>query len=252
MPEIPQPGVNGQEFSLNIVRTPDVSADPEIQVALDWYKERLGLLPEMRVEKAPVTDGDKWKGEIKDGQVEGISGAQFTIEGRDVSSIFSWRQPIINQSRDNGISGIIILARNKEGKYFMTVAQEPAANKVEIKGKETHPVVRTPIQTSVTKLQQLVEGRQEVDPTLYGVLSALSGEGRTMNDIVSSIPLKEVKTDANRIDSSVVYGVIDVNDDLASNLEQVTGGMFLSRKQISAIDSVNGHTHVALSVASEQ
>lgn len=249
MSEAPRP--TPAELKLNIQRTPESSPDPDIQAAIAWYKEKLAGLPEMKVEDAPVTDGEKWKAELKDGQIEAVRGTHFAVEGRRVSlPTFSWNQPMIEQARENGISGIILLVKNIDGKYLMTVAQEPGANKVAVNGKETHPVVRTPVQTSVVKLQQLSEGQQEVDPTLYGVLNALSGDGRSMQDIISSIPLREVKTDANRIDSSVVYGVLDVDEQLAAGLEQSTGGKFLTRKQIGALDTVNGHTHVALSAAS--
>ncbi len=250
---IPEP------FVLNVQKTPEISDSAEITEALSWYRERVALLPEMKVAETPVTDGDKWKAEMaSNGEVARIVGAQFRVEGRNVSTTaFSWAQPIIEQRTEQAtspeglpleISGIVILVRNSEGKVLLTVVQEPGADALEEDGKEVHPSVRTPLQSSVQKLKDLAEGKEKVDETMKLALSVLVSEGRTFADVVRELPLKKVATDGNRIHSNVYYGSINVDEQTAQMLEEKTGGKFLSKEQINALDTVNGHTHIALSV----
>lgn len=261
MPEQEKPA-NPNVLKLKVVSTEKFSQNPEVRGVFEWFKERVRALPEMKVSMSPITDGDKWKGELTPGgQVKEIRGAQFSIEGIDVASRFSWHQPILVQNTEKAqtqdgeieLSGIVLLLKNSKEEIFLTVEQEPAADAQIADGKEWHPIVRTPIQTSVTKLRQLTEGQEKVDPTLYSVLQSLAeSTGKSMNDTVGELSLSKASIDANRMKSNVYYGVLSLDEQMANRLqERVPNGRWCSRKEIAALTLTgvaNGHLQLGVSI----
>jgi len=251
---------NKPEFRLNVV--PEVSrvVGVEQKEAIDWYTEQLRNLPEMKVGSFPVTGAGGWEAKLTpEGQVEAVTGRHFTIEGRKVTTpTFGWNQPIIvqrseelitNEGEIDRISGIVLLLEDIHGRIFVSVAQEPGIKAQIFEGKEVHPVVRTPFQTSVEKLQQLASGDEKVDPILYAVLSVLSrDEVKDISSILQDLPLKKVPTDGNRIDSNVLYGKLQLTEEAADLVcEKITQGRFLNGNQRDVLP-LNGHLHIALSV----
>jgi len=248
-----------QSFVLNVKKTPESSSDPEIQAALDWYHERLRLLPELKVTDFFVTDGEKWRGTITpEGQVQDVQGAQFAVKGLKAElSNFSWNQPYIAQGYELAedtdgeeikVSGIVIIVTDPEGKVLLSAANEPKAKEKIIDGVEKHPVIRTPIQTSVTKLKQLEAGEEKADPILFAILNDLAQvTGKDLRGTVKELEVKPPTPDGNRLESYVYYGELPVTADRAKELAEKTGGMFLSKKQRQALEvEINGHAHNAL------
>lgn len=247
------------EFRLNVVSEVSRVVDAKQKEARDWYTEQLRSLPEMRVEPFAVTGAGGWEAKLTpEGQVEAVTGRYFAIEGRRVTTSTSpWNQPIIVQRSEefinkegetDRISGIVLLLTDPSSRVFVSVAQEPCIKVQVIEGKEVHPVVRTPFQTSVEKLQQLASGNEEVDPILYAVLSVLSkDESKDISAILQDLPLNKVPTDGNRIDSNVLYGELKLSQEAADLVsEKVPQGRFLSLHQLEALPR-NGHLHIALS-----
>lgn len=245
-------------FRLNVVSEASREVDVEQKDARDWYTEQLRNLPEMRVDPFAVTGAGGWEAKLTpDGEVEAINGRHFTIEGRKVTSTNAWKQPIMvqrseeyvnNEGEVDRISGIVLLLTDPSSRVFVSVAQEPGIKAQTIEGKEIHPVVRTPFQTSVEKLQQLASGNEGVDPILYAVLSVLSkDESKDISAVIQDLPLKKVPTDGNRIDSNVLYGELQLSQEAADLVsEKVPQGIFLSPNQLEALPR-NGHLHIALS-----
>lgn len=249
------------EFRLNVVSEASRVMGAEQVEARDWYKEQLNTLPEMRVEKFAVTGEGGWEGRVtSEGKVESITGRHFDIEGRKVITNFTWNQPVIvqrseefidSEGKANKISGMVLLLEDPNGRVFVSVGQEPGVEAQVVNGREIHPVVRTPFQTSVEKLQQLTAGNEKVDPTLSAVLSALKVDNQDLSSIVGDIPWVPVDTDGNRIESHVLYGILKLNEQAVKLVsEKIPQGRFFSRNQLNALP-LNGHLHIALSVASE-
>lgn len=251
---------NKPEFRLNVVSEASrVMRAEQIEVR-EWYNEQLRKLPEMRVEPFAVTGAGGWEAKLTpENQVESIGGRHFEIVGRKITtSISPWNQPIIvqrseelitNEGENDRISGIVLLLEDIHGRIFVSVAQEPGIKAQIVEGKEVHPVVRTPFQTSVEKLQQLASGNEEVDPILYAVLSVLSrDEAKDISSILQDLPLKKVPTDGNRIDSNVLYGDLQLTEEAADLVsEKIPQGRFLNGNQRDVLP-LNGHLHIALSV----
>lgn len=253
---------NQGELKLKVFNASELALDPEVKGVFEWLHEKVIALPEMKVKDSNATDGDKWKAELTpEGQVKEIRGAQFSIGGIDVTSKFSWHQPILIQNTEKAqtqdgeieLSGVVLLIKNSKEETFLTVEQEPVADAQVADGKERHPIARTPVQTSVTKLRQLMEGQEKVDPTLYSVLQSLAeSTGKSMNAIISELSLSKASIDANRMKSNVYYGVLSLNEQMANKLqERVPSGRWCSKKEIAALTLMgvaNGHLQLGVSV----
>lgn len=252
---------DGPSFKLNVTEVPSVM-DAEQQEARNWYNEQISRLPEMKVERFATTGEGGWEARLTpENQVESIRGRHFNIEGRKVTtSTFGWNQPLIIQRSEeltnergevDKISGIVLLLTNPEGKIFVGVVQEPGIKEQTVNGKEIHPVIRTPFQGSVEKLQQLANGIEKVDPILYSVLNILSKDsGKDLSALVQDIPLTKIPTDGNRIESNVLYGKLNLTQEAANLVsERIPQGRFLSKHQLDALP-LNGHLHIALSATS--
>lgn len=251
---------NRSQFRLNVVLEPSRVVGAEQVEARDWYDEQIRNLPEMKVESFPVTGAGGWEVNLTpENQVESIGGRHFDIVGIKITTPSSpWNQPIIvqrseelvtNEGEVDRISGIVLLLEDIHGRIFVSVAQEPGIKAQIVEGKEVHPVVRTPFQTSVEKLQQLASGDEKVDPILYAVLSVLSRDGaKDISSILQDLPLKKVPTDGNRIDSNALYGKLQLTEEAADLVsEKIPQGRFLNGNQRDVLP-LNGHLHIALSV----
>lgn len=255
-----QAPVEPRDLRLNIRNKETVSANSEIQEVRKWYQERLRELPEFKVTEAPITDGEKWTHALTpEGQLDKVVGAHFGVIGAHIESTFSWNQPLVRQRTETAyslegdeikISGIVLLVKDPQNKVLLTVAQEPGVDRVDVEGKELHPVLRSPVQTSVEKLKQLEKGNEKVDPVLAKVLSSLARDGQTIRDVIENIPLEKIPTDGNRIEANVYYGLLAISQELSDDLVQNEAIKFLSKEQYEALP-LNGHTQIALSVARE-
>lgn len=246
----------------------EVLQRPENKSIGQWYTEQLESFGEMTVEKAPLTDGDKWKAEATpEGEVEQVDGAFFTLEGAKVikynadgSVGFSWTQPATIQKESEvtlpinrqevkvKMSGLVG-AVQFEGHTLVTLAQEPLAH------TPKKVLARTPFQTSAAKLQSMIEGKREVDPQLYDLITSLS-PGKNVLEIFQMglfdvFPLPYA--DANRIDATNLGFTLQVSDPaLVETLKYGGKSRWCSPQEVKALARVgllNGHT-AAVALAS--
>lgn len=264
-----------------------------------WYRERLTRLGDMTVTDAPLTDGTQWRATLAASpdktnvfhalykralsalrlrpfhdqiQVGRVEGAHFTLEGREVtkykpdsSADFQWTQPgLFNNEQEitlptpSGdrkvkVSGFVGIIVDQNQNVLLTLAQEPFTV------APKHGLIRTPFQTSATKLQGLLEGRRELDPTLHDLLHDL-GRGKSIQEMLtdgtmSAFPLSPA--DANRIEASNIGFTLNVTDpELHKKLEGAEGQnrWFTPDevKNMARAGLLNGHTAAAILAAQGQ
>ncbi|HYK08262.1 MAG TPA: hypothetical protein VEW42_02045 [Candidatus Eisenbacteria bacterium] len=140
-------------------------------------------------------------------------------EGKDIL-VQEWWQPIVDQNpevvkiwtpdgiKEVAVSGFVAILRDQEGRIAVALEQEPGAH------SEKHALVRTPVQTSVSKLQAISRGEIPADP-LANVLASIVPEGKTFEDLLiepgimvsPEAQVDEIRpeplpyADANRLDS---------------------------------------------------
>lgn len=256
---------------------------PEMAPLYSWFQKEIARLPEMKVTKAPLTDGKDWKkAMLPNGEIDKVSNRFFSIEGIDVQSHpLSWHQGAIIQRSEHvptvsgektEVSGMVILIENPKGETFVTVAQEPLANavystpdkKMSVKwipqGKEVHPVVRGSIQTSVEKLNRILSNEStamKYDPKLTTLLDTVAAARQdSIANVLKSIPLSKAPTDGNRISTHVAYGRLEVSDATAQKIsDALPDGRWCSAKELDALvisGLTNGHLNVARSITQAQ
>lgn len=254
----------GSTFSLNLVPPEGrLPLSAEQQEAKDWYEKQLRLLPPFQTKDSQMTGVGGWEAKLTpDRQVISIEGRHFRILGREiVKGLLRWVQPILIQRSEkfttkegkvDEISGIVLLLKNPDGKIFISVDQEPGIQVQNVEGKNVRPIVRTPFQASIEKLQRLSGGDEKADPSLHSILDILSkGNGKDLSLIVQDIPFRKVSTDGNRMESNVLYGAINLTREAADLVERENPqGKFVSRDQLNVLP-FNGHLHIALSATSQ-
>jgi hypothetical protein len=256
--EAPKP-VQDNGYQRYVTRQIEALNSGETKAVYAWLKDRLSHLPEMKVSAASVTEGDKWKHTMTpEGQVQQIQGAHFTVEGRNVQTpSFSWSQPGvintetgINLPTPQGVqridaSGFVGVIRDAEGNVLLTVGQEPLAQ------TPNKAVVKTPFQTSATKLQGLIQGQKELDPNLAEVFSKVSNkpiaEMFSSGDITTfALP----PADANRIQATNMGFALTVSDaEVRESLVSEGKNRWCTPDEAKALARagiVNGHTAAAL------
>jgi hypothetical protein len=235
--------------------------------AKDWLNEMVRNLPEMKISETNLTDGTLWRADIdiKNGETRSINGKHFNIGGIRIDTpSLTWNQPILKQitevadttDGELNVSGLVLLMRSPKHKIFLVVAQEPGVSKLLVEGKETHPIIRTPIQTSVTKLQQIMDDQEKADPILFKILKSFSQEnGESVVKLMNSMSFTKVSTDGNRISSDVLYGLLDLNNQTVENVQKlIPVGRWCSEQEVAALclmGKINGHSQVALNIANE-
>lgn len=283
MSELPPYSLTKPAFTAAVLPVAEYAKNPEYAAVFSWFFKEVGRLPEMKVNRSPLTNGKDWKATIgKKGEVDKITSPFFSLEGVDVSSTpLSWHQGAVIQRTEvlptksgekTEVSGIIILLQNPKGETLVTVAQEPlmpatyraADKKLSQKwipqGTELHPVVRSSIQTSVEKLKQITTSEasgMRYDPTLTTLLATIATDRKApITDILNGIAFSKAPTDGNRIVSNVVYGALEVSDEAAKKIsEAVASGRWCSQKELDALvvsGLTNGHLNVAQSVIEAQ
>ncbi len=222
----------------------------------------------MRITETNVTDG-QWKAELMETpegmQVKRIVGAHFTIDGRhtqvlnpDGTTKFEWNQPAPENSSSQitlplpdgpqtmMVSGFVGALMDTEGKVLLTVAQETLAK------TPKRALIRTPFQTSATKLQGLIDGKDELDPKLADLLKRIGG-GKPIDQMFSLgdidvFPLQEA--DANRIGASNIgFGIVIKDPDLQQSLAANGQNRWCSEGEISALKRaglLNSHSASAI------
>ena len=246
-------------YAENLIQT-------ELQGVREWYETQLRQLEEMTVVEADLTDGEKWKATLTEkGQVKEVDGVFFTLKGQTVTRYkrdgtlgFQWTQPGVLQKEEELVlptpdgtqsiraSGIVGIVTDLDENVLLTLAQEPFAK------TPKSALVRTPFQTSVTKLKGLMEGKKELDPGLYDVLQEVGG-GQNISDVfangtVETFPLPYA--DANRIAATNVGFVMRVTSpELHARLEKNGQNRWFSQREVNytaRAGLLNGHTAVAI------
>lgn len=241
---------------------------PELSGLSEWYDNQLEKLGEMTEDLAPLTDGENWKSELNsNNEVEKVSGAHFTIEGRkivkhnpDGSVAFQWSQPGIIQTGEElslptgekteqmkNVSGFVGAIMH-ENKILITLTQEPFAH------TPKKALARTPFQASAKKFSEIINGKREVDPQLFDLLSSLSPE-KKLTEIfemgtLDVFPLPHA--DANRIDTVNLGFIVKLSDPaLIEKLKNNDQNRWCKPNELAALAKtgiLNGHT-AALTLA---
>lgn len=253
-----------QSYFRNL-QTEAILSKPELADVKNWYQEQLRSFGEMTVESAPLTDGDKWKKELTpNGEIDKVDGSFFTLQGQtivkynsDGTIAFKWVQPGLIQKEGEvnipskegqeriKLSGFVGIIKNGD-KVLLSLAQEPFAH------SPKKVLAKTPFQTSAVKLQGLMDGKRELDPQFFDLISSIS-PGKTPDEIFKlgiidffTLPY----ADANRIDATNMGFSIDVKAlELIKKLENNEKNRWCSVKETSALAKaglLNGLTASAI------
>ena len=239
---------------------------PELSAVRNWYQEQLRNFGEMTSEPAPLTDGKQWKGELtQSGEVDRVVGSYFIVQGRNITRYnpdgtvsFKWTQPglihkeveMIIPSKEGQelvrISGIVGIIRDEKGNVLLSLSPEPFAH------TPKKVLVRTPFQTSVAKLQGIIDGQRELDPLLFDLIGSID-PGKSMDEIfrmgkLELFPLPYA--DANRIEATNLGFSIHVRDsELIKKLENDGKNRWCSPKEVAALAKaglLNGHSSAVI------
>lgn len=259
-----------QEF--NVYREKHIErtlARPEYTDLNNWYQERLANLGEIEVTRSAVTGAGGWNKELTpEGEVDRIAGAFFTVDGFDVivrnpdgSRRFGWHQPgLVNAespinlpspegNQEMNVSGFVGVIMDPERNVLLTVTQEPLAD------TPKRALARTPFQTSATKLQGLLDGKDELDPTLADLLKKV-GDGKAINEMFASgdvdvFPL--ALADANRISATNIgFGITIQDETLRDSLAADGRNRWCNNDEVRALKRaglLNSHTASAIDAA---
>ncbi|MDP2637742.1 MAG: hypothetical protein Q8P26_01625 [Candidatus Levybacteria bacterium] len=243
--EVPQSNFRNSQAEL-------VLNKPELAGVKNWYKEQLRSFGEMTVEAAPLTDGNQWKRELTaNGEVDKVDGSFFTLQGQTVVRYnpdglvaFKWTQPGLLQKEGDvsipsgekqekiKLSGFVGIIKDQNNNILLSLAPEPFAN------TPKKVLARTPVQTSAAKLQGLLDGKKELDPQLYDLLTALA-PGKTVDEIfrmgiLDIFPLPYA--DANRIAATNLGFAMQVKDaELIKKLENNGKNRWCNLNEVKAL-----------------
>ena len=260
--EAPQPDFRNSQAELVLNR-------PELIGVRNWYKEQLINFGEMAVEVAPLTDGNQWKKELTpSGEVDKVDGSFFTLQGQTITRYnpdgtvgFKWTQPGLIQKEGEvnlpskegqervKISGFVGIIKNGD-KILLSLAQEPFAH------SPKKVIAKTPFQTSATKLQGIIDGKRELDPQLFDLITGIA-LGKSPDEIfrmgiLDIFPLPYA--DANRIDATNLGFIIQVSEpELIKKLENNGKNKWCSPLEVAALAKtglLNGHTATAILASS--
>lgn len=253
-------GLRRSGVVLDVRVVPEISDNPEVAADITWARERIEKMAreddvmEVVLNK-PVTDGDKWQAVMtENGEVGEIKSAHMGVKGIDVRrKNFAWHQGILDQrkeiaattdGREIEVSGIVIALKDSRGGLYFYMDQEPTAAIQIIDGKELHPSIKAP-QGSAEKLDRLDAGEERVDPMLFRIQQTL---GKTLRQIAGEVRTARID-DPSKVDSAVYFGAYQVDEEMATRLEEL-GGRFLGPESRRALTPLmNAHAHVAVSVA---
>lgn len=243
---------------------------PELSGVRNWYQEQLRNFGEMTSEPAPLTDGDQWKRELtQSGEVDKVDGSFFTLQGQAIARYnpdgtisFKWTQPGLMQKEGEvnlpskegqervRISGFVGVIRDENGNILLSLAPEPFAH------TPKKVLVRTPFQTSATKLQGIIDGKRELDPQLFDLIASIV-PGKSPDEIfrmgiLDIFPLPYA--DANRIDATNLGFSMQVRDpELIKKLENNGKNRWCFQQEAAALAKaglLNGHTAAAILASS--
>lgn len=167
-------------------------------------------------------------------------------EGKDIL-IQEWWQPIVDQNpevvriwtpdgiKEIAVSGFVAILKDRQGRIAVALEQEPGAH------SEKFALARTPVQTSVSKLQQISRGEILADP-LSNVLASIVPEGKTFEDLLiepgllvsPEAQVDEIRpeplayADANRLNSkNLAIEFPPLSDDVVASLTE-DGKIFMA------------------------
>lgn len=272
------PGIESKKTPLYTIGISEKILPPETKSVIDWANEQIKALPEMKVTRSPVTDGNSWKAtHTPEGEVDKVSSNFFSFEGIDVATPdLTWHQGAIIQNADTlstidgkkiPVSGFVILITDQLGKTFVTMHQSPLMHAIHIDkngsshqtstpdSKEVHPIARTPIQMSLEKMRKLQSDPKNsaYDKNLSIIFKYLeTHRGKSINEILQNIPLVKGAPDGDRIQSDVVYGSIALSAQEAVALaKQIPEGRWCTPTELDALavkGLLNGHMHEAMGI----
>lgn len=272
-----------KKLAISMMATKEITNRAEFAPVFAWYKEQCAALPEMKISKAPLSDGASWKAtHAPNGEVDKIVNPFFSLEGVRVETpAQNWNQAAVTQRSEHlptregekiPVSGVVMMVTSPHGETFVTLTQEPLVQAQYRKpngelssrrsqdASEIHPVIRAAIQTSTEKLQKIAANESsgaKFDESLFTMLKTIAkGKNISIMDLLNSVSLTKISTDANRITSHVVYGHIALSDEIAKQISTaIPQGRWCTKREIDALMSqglTNGHFGIAQSVTEAQ
>jgi len=252
-------------FNANILSAQELSRSKEYAPVMNWFTEQCKHVPEMNISTTHIKEA----GEIKNNPAFfSHANVDVTVAGK------KWNQGAIIQrgerlktsdQTETDVHGAAILLIDPDGNTFITVSQEPLAHAkyrtntgmlrdTHAPGTtEIHPVVRTPLQTSMEKLSRIMKSEskaKDADPVMATILSHIAKERRqSVKTLLENIPLSQAETDGNRMSSNILYGALRMSQKEAQDIHTlIPQGRWVTPKELDALTAA-GYTNATISIA---
>ncbi len=208
-----------------------------------WLHQQIAQLPEFTVEPKPGFAGnqeDPWGIREEDGitTISRPDGAFFSVQNQTITlhvgdKEIQWTQPLVIQTgetlstteREQYITGFVFKVYDTQGKTLIALGQEPGApTQTNANGEEIHPALRTPLQASVSKMTQLIEGTLPVEDKFFQLAKALGlvDENNQFNPNNLG-PATFSMDDANRVKASTLMGIVVVSPEQLQTAQKLLG-----------------------------
>ncbi len=209
-----------------------------------WLHQQIAQLPEFTVEPKPGFAGnqeDPWGIREEDGitTISRPDGAFFSVQNQTITlhvgdKEIQWTQPLVIQTGETlsttegeqYITGFVLkVYGTQQGRTLIALDQEPGAPaRTNANGKEIHPALRTPLQTSVSKMVQLIEGTLPVEDKFFQLAKALGlvDENNQFNPNNLG-PATFSMDDANRVKASTLMGIVVVSPEQLQTAQKLLG-----------------------------
>lgn len=187
----------------DIERVMNAPGNEKLKAAYESMRDKLG---EPKVTRVPLVDGKAIRAETtkvstEEGEQEVTDrvGNDFVMyEARQIDlgdpDRKSWKQGMsVNQTRtfhldlfglggpkDYELAGLVGVVRGPNGSILINLTQEPAAAYL-----PKYAVFRTPLQTSATKIDAVLDGKTDLDPTISDVMKRLFPD-KTLRELLAS------------------------------------------------------------------
>ncbi len=260
-----------EALSLNIERVMNAAGNEALKAA---YESMLDTLGNPTITQTPLVDGvairvDMVKDPTDESEVIERVGNDFAwYEGRTVDLGIPDRKPwqqgmLANQTRtfnldlfgmegpkNYELAGLIGVVRGPDGNMLINLTQEPAATYL-----PKNALFRTPLQTSATKIDAVLDGQTVLDPTIAHIMEQLF-PGKTIRDLLASGDIYHFfppDADGNRLISDNL-GFELVISDPEKWTELLASGRYYAASDreidmLSSIKLVNGITSSSNSAA---
>ncbi len=196
-----------------------------------WLHQQIAQLPKFTVEPKPDFAGnqeDPWGIREKDGvtTISRPDRAFFSVQNQTITlhvgdKEIEWTQPLLIQNGqelpttegEQYITGFVFKVYDTRGRTLITLGQEPGAPaRTNADGEEIHPALRTPLQTSVSKMTKLIQGKLPAEDKFFQLAKTLGlvDENNQFNPNNLG-PATFSIDDANRVKALTLMGIVVVS-----------------------------------------